>query len=623
MSNLYRLNLYLPIIITTFIMSLFTVFAIIYIQEDSIHKSKKNTHELFTKYLNEKVDSEAAVLGEYIDFIQNINSVTEQFKALDKKELNNSIKEIYERLNKNVNLTHMYFIKTDGTVLLRVHDYEKDSDIIDRTTFKKAQELQSIYYGLEFGLKKNYTLRVVKPLYIDGELIGYLELGKEIDKVISDISEFLKTHIYMAVKKDIYKDAPTFVKDELKQKTETANHYITYNTFIVPHQIELILKDSIDFDDIELQEHEYFVSKNKLSDVSGKDLGYLVFLSDVSLEHTIMYHSAKSLAIILTVISSFLVIGAYILIQKRERSIYLLTSELNKQKEELSHFNAKLQKLFDMQKNIVIISDKKTLLVANKAMYEFFGFDNIESFFKYHRCICERFIQNNDFFHMGKVPKGENWIEVIKNFPDNKRIVAMLDSNLESHAFSVSLNEFEEGSYIISFTDISDTMMEHKKLQLKLTHDKLTNALNREFFDKNINLIIEEARPHKLGIIICDIDHFKNINDTYGHNRGDVVLKTLVDTIHTSIRQEDYLIRWGGEEFIILMKIDTLNSLEKRIEYIRKQIEKQYFDEVGNITASFGVTVYRENEAIIESIERADKALYAAKQNGRNRTKIF
>ena len=132
---------------------------------------------------------------------------------------------------------------------------------------------------------------------------------------------------------------------------------------------------------------------------------------------------------------------------------------------------------------------------------------------------------------MGKVPKGQNWIEVIKNFPDNERIVAMLDSNLESHAFSISLNEFEAGSYIVSFTDISHTMMEHKKLQLKLTHDKLTNALNREFFDKNINLIIEEARPHKLGIIICDIDHFKNINDTFGHLSGDYALQEFTKII--------------------------------------------------------------------------------------------
>ncbi|MDD5373898.1 MAG: diguanylate cyclase [Sulfurimonas sp.] len=622
MSHIYRLNLYIPIILAVFIMSLFTVFAIIYAQENSIHESKKNTPELFTKYLNEKVDSEAAVLREYIDFIQNMENVTKQFKALDKQELNNSIKEIYNRLNKNVNLTHMYFIKTDGTVLLRTHDYEKDSDIVERTTFKKAQELQSIYHGLEFGLKKNYTLRVVKPWYVDGKLIGYLELGKEIDKVIDDISVFLKTHIYMAVKKEIYQDSPSFVQEELKQKVETANHYIAYSTFTVPHQMESILNNDINFHDIEFKKNTYFVSKSRLSDVSGKNLGYFAFLSDVSLEHTLMYYSAKIVVIILTIISSVLIIGAYILIQKKERSIYLLTSELNRQKEELSHFNVKLQKLFDLQKNIVIITDKKNLIMANQAMYEFFGLDDIENFFKYHNCICEKFINDDEFFHLGKVPKGQNWVKAIINLSGDKRIVSMLDYNMTAHAFSVSANEFEEGSYIVSFTDISYTIIEHKKLQLKITHDKLTNALNREFFDNNINLIIQETKPHRLGVIICDIDYFKNVNDTYGHNRGDIVLKTLVNTINDSIRQEDYLIRWGGEEFIILMKIDTLNSLEKRVEYIRKQIEKQYFEEVTNITASFGGTIYRDDEAIIQCIERADKALYIAKQKGRNQIKI-
>jgi len=603
-------------------MSLFTVFAIIYVQEDSIHKSKKNTHELFAKYLNEKVDSEAAILGEYLNFIQDMDDVTQEFKALDKQGLNNSIKAIYDRLNKNVNLTHIYFIKTDGTVLLRVHDYEKDSDIIDRTTFKNAQKSQSIYYGLEFGPKKNYTLRVVKPWYVDGKLIGYLELGKEIDKVVNDLSEFLKTHIYMAVKKEVYKNITALEKEQLKQKIETSEHYIAYNTFTVPHQMELILNHSINFEDIELKEHEYFVSKSKLSDVSGKELGYFVFLSDVSLEHTIMYHSARLLAIILTVISSIIIIGAYVLIQKRERSIHLLTAELKNQKEELSHFNAKLQKLFDLQKNIVVISNKKKLVMANQAMYDFFGFDNIESFFKHHTCICDKFVNNDEFFHLGKVPKGQNWVKAIMNLSGDKRIVAMLDSNMESHAFSVSANEFEEGSYIVSFTDISHTIIEHKKLQLKITHDKLTNALNREFFDNNINLIIQEVKPHKLGVIICDIDYFKDVNDTYGHNRGDIVLKDIVNIINNSIRQEDYLIRWGGEEFIILMKIDTLGSLKKRVEYIRKQIEKQYFEEITNITASFGGTIYQKNEKIVQCIERADKALYEAKQNGRNQVQI-
>ena len=603
-------------------MSLFTVFTIIYIQEDAIHKSKQNTPELFTKYLNEKVDTEAATLNEYITFIQNISDVADKFKSSNKEELNNSIKEIYKRLNKNISLTHMYFIKTDGTVLLRAHDYEKDRDIVDRTTFKKAQELQSSYYGLEFGMKKNYTLRVVKPWYKDGELIGYLELGKEIDKVIDELSRFLKTHIYMAVKKESYKNAPAFVKEELKDKTQTADYYIAYNTFAIPYQMESILRNIINFSDIELNKKEYFVSKKPLLDVSEKSLGFFVFLSDVSIEHAIMYSSAKMLAIILATVSFILFIGAYILIQKRERSIHFLTQELNKQKDELSYSNTKFQKLFDLQKNIIVIRDKKKLVMANQAMFDFFGFKDLNSFLKQYDSICDRFIENEEYFHKAKVPKDRDWAEVIMNFPDNERIVIMLDKNMQTHSFSVSSSEFEKGSYVVSFSNISQTMLEHTKLKRKVTHDKLTNALNREFFDNNINLIIDEVKPQKLGVAICDIDNFKNINDKYGHNRGDIVLKTVVDIISKSIRQEDYLIRWGGEEFIILMKVNMIESLKNIVEHIRTEVEKQYFEEVSSITASFGATLYKEDESILLCIERADKALYLAKESGKNQVQI-
>jgi diguanylate cyclase (GGDEF)-like protein len=604
-------------------MSLLAVFAIVYIQENSINKTKINTPELFTKYLNEKVDSEAAVLAEYINFIQSMDNVTKNFKALDKQGLNSSIEEIYNRLNKNINITHMYFIKTDGSVLLRAHDYEKDADIIDRKTFKRAQMLHSVYYGLEFGLKKNYTLRVVKPWYENGELIGYLELGKEIDKVIDELSKFLKTHIYLAAQKEIYKDAPMFVKEKLKQKKETAQHYIIYNTFEIPDQIESILDNNTNFDDIEFKKQIYFVTKSILSDISNKDLGYFVFLSDVSLEHSIMHQSAILLVIVFLIISTILIIGAFILIKKREKSINQLTSELNEQKEELSSFNTKLQKLFNLQKSIVVITDGKKLQMANMQMYNFFDFDCLEDFLKHYNCICDRFVENDEFFHASNILKEESWPEAIMKLSDNQRIVAMVDKNMDSYAFSVSVNEFEEGNYIVAFSDISSTMIEHKKLQLKVSHDKLTNAFNREFFYKNINSIIEKTKPLRLGVVICDIDHFKDVNDTYGHNRGDIVLKELVDIIHNCIRQEDYLIRWGGEEFIILMKIDTAESLKKPIEYIRQKIEKHYFEEIENITASFGCTLYIEDEDVLNCIERADKALYIAKENGRNQVQII
>jgi hypothetical protein len=222
-------------------MALLTVVAVMYTQENFIHKSKESTSRQFTDDLNEKVSAEADIISEYIDFIQNRDEITKLFLAQDKEELNHSIKKIYTRLNRNVDLTHMYFIKTDGRVLLRVHDYERDQDIIDRVTFKKAKEKESLFYGLEFGPKKNYTLRVVKPWIDNGKIIGYIELGKEIDKIINEISTSLKSMIYIAVKKEVFLNASEFVKHRLLTKKQTKDYYIVYNTFTIPKEMEYIL----------------------------------------------------------------------------------------------------------------------------------------------------------------------------------------------------------------------------------------------------------------------------------------------------------------------------------------------------------------------------------------------
>ena len=620
---MFRLNLFLPLIIVTLMMTFLTVSSVFYVEGKFIHKSKEGVSKQFIVNLNEKVDAEAAVISEYIDFIQKNDDVSSFFLEQNKNKLNDSVIDIYSRLNKNVNLTHMYFIKSDGTVLLRVHDYKRDRDIVERTTFKKAKESQSLFYGLEFGLKKNYTLRVVKPWIVDDKIIGYIELGKEIDKIIDELSFSLKTHIYLAVNKDVYKNIPDFVKRRLSKNVETSDYYVVYNTSNVPTEIESILNSTISQEEITLDGSEYFVSKQVLSDVSDKKLGYIVFLSDVSLEHSVMYNSIKVLSLFLFLIATITIISGYIIFSRKEKSIFRLTTRLEKQKSNLALFNVKLQKLFDLQKNILITSNGKNIITANQALFEFLGFENLDEFLEHYSCICDLFIGYEDFFHLGKVDEGENWIETIMHLPDEKRMVIMIDYELISHAFSVSVNEYEDGNYIIAFADISNTIIEHAKLKRKVTHDKLTGALNREFFDKNIELIIRETYPKKLGIILCDIDHFKDVNDTYGHNCGDIVLKEFTSVITNSIRDNDYLIRWGGEEFIILVKVNTIESLVKITENIRKLIEIHSFEEVGKITSSFGITLYSEDEDVVKTIERADKALYTAKNSGRNQSQVF
>ncbi len=194
----------------------------------------------------------------------------------------------------------------------------------------------------------------------------------------------------------------------------------------------------------------------------------------------------------------------------------------------------------------------------------------------------------------------------------------MKDLNAKQNIFLVSISDFDE-SYILSFSNISDTMTEHFSLLERVVHDKLTGAYNRDFFDTRKDLWIQELKYKELelGIIMLDIDFFKDVNDTYGHNCGDLILKRLVSVINSTIRQEDMLVRWGGEEFIIVSYVSSLENLYNIAQNIREKIEVESFEQVGNITCSFGVTLYKD-ESIENTIERADQALYEAKKGGRN-----
>lgn len=620
---MFRLNLYLPLLFAIVLMLGITVFSIIYVQEKTIHTTKENVSVQFSNFLDKNIQHETSVIAEYMRFIQQNNEIASAFQKNDKAELYQNTKEIYHRLGKSIELTHMYFILPDGSVLLRVHDYGRDLDIVNRATFLRAKETQSLVYGLEFGIKKNFTLRVVQPWYINGNLVGYIELGKEIDKIIDEYTNLLDAKVYLAIKKDNFLDSPDFFNSYNEQNQEFDDYYIAYQTFETPHAIGSILDGSSDHRDLTFNERDYYASKMKLTDFSKKDLGYFVFLQDVTLEHKVIHNSVISLGIVLVLLSGlFFVIGS-VLIRRKEKNINTLTSELKKQKTELELFSTKLQNIFDLQKNIVILTDGKRLQMANRIMYDFFGYKDLNDFLQRYNCICERFIEDDTFFHLGKVPEGEIWVETIKALPQEEQIVAILDKEQNTYIFSVAVNEFETGNYVIAFTDISSTMREQVKLMQQVFHDPLTEALNREFLHKNFKRILKDAEPFQLAVILGDIDHFKRVNDTYGHNCGDAVLKQFVEILQSSIRNEDYLIRWGGEEFIVLMKIDSDESLRKAVEHLRENIESSIFPAAGHITASFGATLYHPDESLTECIERSDKALYTAKRDGRNRASIL
>ena len=169
-----------------------------------------------------------------------------------------------------------------------------------------------------------------------------------------------------------------------------------------------------------------------------------------------------------------------------------------------------------------------------------------------------------------------------------------------------------------SYNQMIQRLNEHKILSIT---DKLTGLFNRLKLDETLNDEFNRSNRFKnsFGIIIIDIDYFKRVNDTDGHLVGDQVLIHFAKILKENIRKVDVLGRWGGEEFMIISTETDFQGTIKLAESLREIISKYEFPTIGNISASFGVTIYDGDENIEKVIARADSALYQAKKNGRNR----
>ncbi|MET0006765.1 MAG: diguanylate cyclase [Candidatus Thiodiazotropha sp. 6PLUC4] len=187
----------------------------------------------------------------------------------------------------------------------------------------------------------------------------------------------------------------------------------------------------------------------------------------------------------------------------------------------------------------------------------------------------------------------------------------------------------ESGENIVqiieSHRDITETVEMEKKLQYIAETDRLTQIFNRMKFDEELKNQIAWASltNNRFGLIMFDLDNFKQVNDTYGHDMGDRVLKNTVDLLTGRIRKSDILARWGGEEFMIIAPLIDTKELRILTESLRSAIEQLEHEEVGNVTASFGASVVRSSDNIDTLLKRVDSALYESKQKGRNRCTVF
>lgn len=157
------------------------------------------------------------------------------------------------------------------------------------------------------------------------------------------------------------------------------------------------------------------------------------------------------------------------------------------------------------------------------------------------------------------------------------------------------------------------------------TTDTLTGAWNRRYFEQELQRELTQSRRYgePLSLLMFDIDHFKDVNDRYGHPAGDAVLVGLTRLVQCNLRAADTLARWGGEEFVVMMPHCDADEAVRLAEKLRVLLAEQPFETVGQVTASFGVAQCRPDDSPQSWIKRADLALYQAKADGRNAVRLI
>lgn len=223
----------------------------------------------------------------------------------------------------------------------------------------------------------------------------------------------------------------------------------------------------------------------------------------------------------------------------------------------------------------------------------------------------------------------------INKFSSNHMFVTIMsgDDSKENRIKAYELGAMDfikkplDGNILASY--VKNRLSFKQALELSIVTDELTQVFNRKYMNYQLNVLTEQygKKGEVFSVAIADIDFFKKVNDTYGHIKGDEVLKGFSNTVMSAKRNEDIFCRYGGEEFVLIMPNTTKATAYGIVERIRNLISEQHYagnENVFEITASFGITEIDESNKHPKMLmEQADRALYKAKVSGRNQSAVF
>ena len=494
-----------PIVLT--IITLVLVFIVLRYQHatDDVKSTILQLENAAISFYDDGLRRETHAMRGIIEVLRHDDDLSAALAQRDRIALLARTEKQFNDLKRHFGITHFYFMDADRVNLLRVHTPLRFGDTIDRTTMLQAEATSSISSGVELGLLGTFTLRVVAPWY-DGQqnLIGYVELGMEIDDLLHRLQESLNVQLLTVIDKQ-YLDRDQWVKGmEILGRTHDWDH----------------------FQDVVVNKYTASVTSDALVEFLKRE-GSIVDYDIREMEYDSRQHRVIALP-------------------------------------------------------LMDAGDRKVAQI----------------------------IMNTD--------------------------VTQVENDTRELAYTVSLTALALGGSLLLFFNwlvggITQRLsLDEKELRELATRDGLTNLFNQRAFYAILKDDIDRSRRfHRpVSLLLLDIDHFKAVNDTYGHLAGDAILRGLSQRLISRLRTTDRVCRYGGEEITVILPETDVIIAAKVAENLRQLVENEPFyigdDQSINITVSIGVAAspYHAKEAK-QLVSNTDMALYEAKNSGRNRVCIY
>ena len=564
---------------------------------------------------------------EVMDILQAALTNDLKQQTLARVRLYRALSPVYE-LFRQRDVRQLHFHTPDNRSFLRFHSPHNSGDslVASRPSIVQVNRTLKPIFGFETG-RVVIGFRNVFPIIWQGKHLGSVELSQPFEAVRKGLHDLDSDKEYLLVLKasvllpklfDEHKKlyAPSlFSKDWL---VEDPKHELPDSTPVLSQTASEVyqqLKGSKDFNEVlasgknaSIAIHQGVricqVSLIPLHDTDGVPSAVmLAFTKSPELEQ--LYTSYRINLLFFTVLMLFGGVSVYLFlcsmktVREQEQQMALISSNI--------------------ADGIYVMDARGLITFINQRATELLGFSPAE---------CQGAVAH-DLFHR----HGGTSLTPLEECPiyrviqtrgryEGEEQFARRDGTLLTVQVA-SQPMLKEGRVIGSvtvFRDISEQKELEEQLRLLSITDPLTGTYNRRFLKETLLKELYRAERHgdPLALVMLDLDHFKQLNDLYGHAVGDQVLRHVVELIQSRIRTSDCFARWGGEEFMLLLPSTQLAAARSLADALLEELQETQVEGVGSVTASFGVTSYRPGDTVDLLTQRADTLMYAAKQAGRN-----